>query len=157
MWKGGTRATSGFTYGCFWLDGRTVSAHRIAWELANGRPIPDGLQIRHVCDTPLCVNPRHLLVGSAADNAADREEHGKSTRKGTDHHNARLDADTITMMRGLRLMGWSWYQIAERFGVSRTTASRAASGENWKHLGPAPKMPANVPGRRHQRWSRTNG
>lgn len=34
--------------------GRTVRAHRFAFELVNGS-IPDGLVVRHTCDTPLCV------------------------------------------------------------------------------------------------------
>lgn len=155
IWKGGVREVKGLPYGSFWLEGRTVLAHRIAWVIANNQPVPDRLQVRHTCDTPRCVNPRHLLVGTAADNAEDRENHGKGTRHGTGHHNAKLDADTITMMRGLRLMGWSWYQIAEKFSVSRTTAQRASMGEGWRHLGPAPEMPANVKGRRRGRGNRT--
>lgn len=35
-------------------------AHRIAWEQANGRPVPEGYEIDHTCRTPLCVEPSHL-------------------------------------------------------------------------------------------------
>jgi hypothetical protein len=77
-------------------------------------------------------------------------------RRGTDHHNAKLDADTIEMMRGLRLLGWSWLRIADKFGISRTTASRASSGETWRHLGPAPELPASVKGRRGVRPRRSS-
>jgi hypothetical protein len=31
----------------------------------------------HACDNPLCVSPAHLSVGSAADNAADRDRKGR--------------------------------------------------------------------------------
>lgn len=34
-------------------------AHRVAYEFSIG-PIPDGLQLDHLCRNPPCVNPRHL-------------------------------------------------------------------------------------------------
>ncbi|MGL4255763.1 MAG: HNH endonuclease signature motif containing protein [Microbacterium sp.] len=41
-----------------WRNG-TIFAHRLAYELVNG-PIPEGLQIDHLCRIPACVNPDHL-------------------------------------------------------------------------------------------------
>ena len=48
-------------------------AHRFVYENTVG-PIPDGLEIRHSCDNPPCVNPEHLLPGTPADNAHDKIE-----------------------------------------------------------------------------------
>lgn len=46
-------------YGQFGSGGRTVRAHRFAYELLIG-PIPDGMHLDHLCQTPPCVNPAHL-------------------------------------------------------------------------------------------------
>ena len=46
-------------YGQFWLDGTMVYAHRVTY-LAMVGPIPDGLQIDHLCRNRGCCNPAHL-------------------------------------------------------------------------------------------------
>lgn len=53
-------------YGSFHYPGGS-SAHRFAWEAYRG-PIPDGLQIDHICVRPRCVNPEHLQLCTAAQN-----------------------------------------------------------------------------------------
>ena len=42
-----------------------VYVHREAWELAYG-PIPDGLQIDHLCHEPLCLNVTHMQLLDAS-------------------------------------------------------------------------------------------
>jgi len=51
-------------------------AHRLSWTMANG-PIPGGMWVLHHCDNPPCINPDHLYIGTAADNAQDRERRGR--------------------------------------------------------------------------------
>jgi len=55
LWIGATARG----YGQIWVDGRTQPAHRIAYELLVG-PIPEGLQLDHLCRVRHCVNPEHL-------------------------------------------------------------------------------------------------
>lgn len=52
--------TNGGGYGRLAIEGRTtVYAHRWSYEYHVG-PIPDGLEIDHLCRNTLCVNPDHL-------------------------------------------------------------------------------------------------
>lgn len=64
LWDGNrcwlwTAAQDGRGYGHLRLEGRTRKAHRLAYEWLVG-PIPSGLEIDHLCQRPLCVNPQHL-------------------------------------------------------------------------------------------------
>lgn len=67
-----TAGTAGGGYGAFWLDGRMVYAHRVAYELLTTEPIPEGTELDHVkargCTSTLCVNPAHLEPVSHAEN-----------------------------------------------------------------------------------------
>jgi len=38
----------------------------------------DGMQARHTCDNPWCINPEHLIVGTSRENHADMVERGRS-------------------------------------------------------------------------------
>jgi hypothetical protein len=77
IWTG---ATDGSGYGQIKLDGRAPKVHRIVWVWANGRSVPDGLTLDHLCRVHACANPAHLEPvthrtntlrgqGLAADNA----------------------------------------------------------------------------------------
>lgn len=52
-------------------------AHRIAWETANGRAIPEGLCVLHACDNPPCTNPAHLSIGTISENAQQMWDRGR--------------------------------------------------------------------------------
>ena len=61
---------------------KTYRAHRFIYEHVNG-PIPEGLLVCHTCDTPRCVNPNHLWLGTVSDNAVDsvnKKRHGMTKK-----------------------------------------------------------------------------
>lgn len=63
-------------YGQIWVDGKTMTAHRLAWTLTYGK-ISDGLQVLHKCDNPHCYNVDHLFLGTLRDNMKDKIKKGR--------------------------------------------------------------------------------
>jgi hypothetical protein len=59
-------------------------AHRVSWEVFNGREVPPGMCVCHACDTKLCVNPSHLFLGTLTDNNRDRDRKGRAS-SGQEH------------------------------------------------------------------------
>jgi hypothetical protein len=58
----------------------TLRAHRVSFEIAFG-PIPAGMCVLHKCDTPRCVRPDHLRLGTFKDNSQDASAKGRLGRK----------------------------------------------------------------------------
>ena len=75
---------SGNGYRMFWLDGRMVLAHRIAFQLAGGQTTDDSPLVLHSCDNRSCCEPAHLRAGDHLENQQDKAKRtrGRVSRRG---------------------------------------------------------------------------
>ena len=140
-----TRAEPEPNSGCWlWMGARnaggygTVShrsewlAHRLAYRTHVGE-IPEGLLVLHRCDTPPCVNPSHLWLGSNKDNSQDRERKGRHHEAGGEKcGRAKLTAHDVEEIRRLYDRGLTQCEIAERFNVTQPNIGYIVRGETWK-------------------------
>lgn len=105
--------------------------HRIAFEYHHGKLL-DGEVVRHKCDTPNCINPKHLGRGSQQDNMTDKVQRGRQL-KGTDCNLAVL---TEAQVLEIRKIGGTLLQreIAERYGINQSLVSQILRRTIWKHI-----------------------
>jgi len=120
-------------YGRLDMPDKPMLAHRVAYLIRYGS-IPDGMFVLHKCDTPRCVNPEHLFLGTQADNVADMHAKGRARKRalrGPEHGMAKLDERKVRAIRKSRLFGWV---IAEKLGISVATVSDIRTRKTWKHI-----------------------
>lgn len=69
-WTGAIQSNG---YGKIGLNGKTPYSHRVAFELSNG-PVPDGLELDHLCRNHSCARPSHLEAVTHAENIRRGEQ-----------------------------------------------------------------------------------
>lgn len=121
-------------YGVFNRDGKhTILAHRMSWILEYG-DLPKGSVLRHTCDNRPCVNVQHLMIGTHADNVADKISKGRGN-DGMKHGHAKLtDAQVIKIRSLYQLRVSNQYELAVEFGVSQSVISEIINRNAWDHI-----------------------
>lgn len=131
LWGGAPNSTG---YGTIRQPGRfgkTVLAHRLAYEISFG-VVPEGMCVCHRCDVPLCVNPGHLFLGSNLDNIRDRDRKGRCKARGLPgegcgHHKLK-EWQVIKVLKDSR----THQTIADAYHMSRTAITNIKLGRTWK-------------------------
>lgn len=147
VWTG-TKNENG--YGYFGVSGKMIRAHRISWMMHNG-VIPNKLHVLHKCDTPSCVNPSHLFLGTHKENMMDRDLKGRNKihcgdsngarihpeklARGSKNKSSKLSEEKILKIRLIySLGGISQKELAAQFNMNQTTIGDIIRRETWKHV-----------------------
>ena len=102
------------------IGGKKQMEHRYIWE-QNNRMLQPGEVVRHTCDTPSCIEPSHLIVGTQADNVKDSVERGTHKQpsfKGEEHPMAKLTNEGMADMLSMFDEGYTRKEIALEFNLS---------------------------------------
>lgn len=146
IWNGAKKGSGLKSYGHLTVGSRTdgsrktVSAHRFSYEAFIGG-IPDGYYVCHTCDTPSCVNPSHLFIGTHQDNVNDRELKGRNTvpaLSGDRHPFALLSWESVDYIRSLKINRGDITMLAKKYKVNRKTIADVLSGRTWKNNSKTP-------------------
>jgi hypothetical protein len=111
--------------------GKIYNAHRVAYALTH--PRWDGTKkVLHRCDNPPCCNPRHLFLGTDADNMRDKAAKGRvKPVNGSLNPNAKL---TEAQVRKILTSRHVYRQLADEYGVTIGMIGHIKKGRSWRHL-----------------------
>ena len=129
-------------YGQTTHNGKVSYAHRVAYCKHNGLPLEaiKGKVVLHPCDTPACVNPEHLSLGTMADNSRDMVVKGRSHKPnhtGELHPNNILTEEDVLHIRSVfkkycKVNGG--VTLAKKYGVATSTIYDVINRVNWTHI-----------------------
>jgi len=108
-----------------------IQAHRASWIVHFG-DIPDKMLVCHSCDNPSCVNPNHLFLGTARDNALDKVKKHRCNCSGENNGRSKL---TLELANNIRIL-WNTkkftkIKLGEIFGVSDTVIGMIIRNQLW--------------------------
>lgn len=112
-------------YGQLQRAGRRIYVHRLSFEAHNGS-IPAGLEVCHSCDTPACVRPDHLWLGTHAENIGDARAKGHYA--GERNGRARM---TFAQVRVIRSSETPERELADLLGVTPWMIRSVRTGRRW--------------------------
>lgn len=123
-------------YGQITKNGKSILHHRWIYMEAHGLAEPDIKRkvVMHTCDNPACINPEHLVLGTQADNMADKTAKGRAkglSRPGTANPRAKLTEVDVLAIRSSR---GTQQELANKYGVSQAHISEIVLRKTWKHL-----------------------
>jgi hypothetical protein len=140
LWLAGKNSKG---YGRFFTGEKPISAPRFVLTLM-GHDMA-GLETRHSCNNPSCVNPRHLSPGTSQDNTNDRLQTGRSSAlRGERNGKTRLTEAIVREIRtryealpknkaGQARKG-TMKALAAEFGLSYAGLAGIVNGSRWSHI-----------------------
>jgi len=124
-------------YGRFVIKKVIYKAHRVAFAIHNGL-FNYKLCVLHKCDNPCCCNPKHLFTGTQSQNIADCISKGRkrtTPKVGEENNKAKLTAKQVAEIRSsFRPIYGVATALSKKYNVYRTTITRIAQRQTWKHI-----------------------
>lgn len=117
IWTGAISADHGYGHTRIGRPRRQVGAHRALYEAHIG-PIPEGMQLDHLCRVRLCVNPAHMEPVTRSENV---QRGGAATLAAEDVREIRTSTDRLLV-------------LAQRYGITVNAVWRVRARRTWKDL-----------------------
>ena len=130
VWGGSDRSKG---YGRVRHEGRYIAAHRGSYIVYRGE-IPEGMLVCHSCDNRICINPKHLFLGTYKDNMQDMVRKGRGRdQTGERSSTSKLTEIKVKVIRSAHPL-INGNALANIFNVDPSTICDIRKRRSWKHI-----------------------
>jgi hypothetical protein len=128
IWKLSTNEKG---YGLVKIKRKLYKTHRLSWLIYRGE-IPQGLCVLHTCDTPSCVNPNHLFLGTQQDNMKDC----LTKKRFNPNRGEKVSSSKLTSKQVMEIRNSNDIQenLARKYNVSQANISIIKLRQGWRHI-----------------------
>ena len=109
------------------INGRATRINRIMYAKYNGELI-EGMEVMHSCDNNMCINPKHLSLGTHKENMQQMAERNRAL-SGVNHKDAKLTENDI---REIRVSKLSDRVLGLLYGVDHSGINKIKNNKIWK-------------------------
>lgn len=121
-WQG---SKFGNGYARKWLEGKTVLVHRLVLESKIAGFLGSGYFACHTCDNRSCINPAHLVAGTAAENTGQMIERDRKTpRRKSIPGIGQLSIEQLREIQAKYLAGTIKSHLIKEYGVHYETITK---------------------------------
>lgn len=112
---------------------KTFAVHRLVCEVFNGPPPSSNMHAAHKDGNPYNNVPENLYWATPSENCEDRKRHGTWVH-GTRVNTNKLSERDVEQIASLCRSGVSRKDVAQQYGVHRSSVDQLMRGATWKHL-----------------------
>ena len=116
-------------YGTTTWGRKPYLVHRMSYIIFKGL-IPYNKIVRHTCDNRLCVNPKHLILGTYSDNLKDCVKRER-------HPNSKLNEECVKVIKWMLKYKKKYgivTKLAKLHGVSRVAITDIQKNKTWSWI-----------------------
>ena len=126
-------AGSGNGYGQLSFKGKKYRSNVLSYIVHFRKVPPKGMYVCHECDNGMCVNPKHLWLGTPLQNILDKLRKGRHpSYKGENNPRAILSKEDIISIRNKFSNGMTCKQIGKEYGKHTEYIRNIVKYKVWK-------------------------
>ena len=126
LWIGGATTVG---YGKIFANGFVRLSHRVSYEEYKGA-IPEGMLVLHKCDTPACINPEHLFLGTNKENMQDASRKGRTSFGEKNGSSKITEKDAILILNSAQSVSI----LSRKYNITETSIRNIKNGDKWSYL-----------------------
>lgn len=121
-------------YGRLRYKGKIYYAHRVAYSISNNKVFSPDEVVMHLCNNPMCCNPRHLKIGTILENNQQKVAENRCYVNKKPSSKPRLKADQVAHIKLRIRCGHGTISIARDFCVSTQCIRNIKNGHTWREV-----------------------